>query len=51
MLPSLPILVFGALFMMWSRTSLASSSQAVPDDDTANDDRIVVKVVQVDKSV
>ena len=50
MLPSLPILVFGALFMMWSRTSLASPKQTNADDNNSDNNKIIVKIVQPEKS-
>ena len=49
MFPSLPILVFGALFMMWSRTSLAPAKKAAPKEDNT-DNKIIVKIVSSDKS-
>lgn len=49
MLPSLPILVFGMLFMMWSRTSLAPAKKAAPKEDNA-DNKIIVEIVTSDKA-
>jgi hypothetical protein len=51
MLPSLPILVFGALFIMWSRTSLAPAKKPPSEEDKGNNDnKIIVKVVSADES-
>lgn len=49
MLPSLPILVFGTLFMMWSRTSLVSAKKSASEEDKA-DNKIIVEIVSSDKS-
>ncbi len=52
MLPALPILVFGTLFIMWSRTSLAPVKELPPKDNSAdgNDNKIIVKVVAADEA-
>ena len=47
MFSSLPILVFGTLLMMWSRTSLTSAKQPVKDK---ADNKIIVEIVQSDKA-
>lgn len=50
MLPSLPILVFGALFMLWSRVSLAPAKQTAPQDNKSEekqaDNKIIVEIVR-----
>lgn len=54
MMPSLPILVFGTLFLLWSRISLAPVEQAVPEDnkteDNNTDNKIIVQIVQAGES-
>ena len=46
MLSSLPILVFGTLFVMWSHTSLASAQEPPAEEDKdSKDNKIIVKVV------
>lgn len=49
MLPSLPILVFGTLFMLWSRLSLAPAKPTAPEDDKS-DNKIIVEIVQSGES-
>ena len=49
MFPSLPILVFGAVFMMWSRASLAPAKKAAPEKDDT-DNKIIVKIVSSNQS-
>ncbi|WP_193996344.1 hypothetical protein [Leptolyngbya ectocarpi] len=44
MLPSLPILVFGTVFMLWSRINLAPPKPTASKDDKS-DSKIIVEIV------